>query len=110
MSWDLVTGLLLAAGVLLGVGYAVKELAGEAIVRFFSEHTAGTSEDPNKRLIGQTGEVVEAADDGTLRVRVGIERWRARPADGAGPLAAGTEVRVARVEGTLLLVEPVAHA
>ncbi len=102
---DLLTGLLLAAAVLLGVGYAVKELAGGSITAFFSEHTARTSEDPNKRLIGEVGEVVDAGADGEMKVRVGIERWHARLADD-GTLPVGTQVRVAAVDGALLRVEP----
>lgn len=107
MSLDLLTGLLLTAVLLLGIGYVVKELAGDALAGFFSAHTAPESEDPNKRLIGEVGEVVGAGADGGMRVRVGIERWHARLESGGDEdtLPVGTEVRVAGVEGSALRVE-----
>lgn len=105
MDMDLLTGLLLTAVVVLGIGYAVRELAGDTLKRFVAEHTAQTSEDPNKRLIGARGEVVGAGSDNTLKVRVGIERWDARLEPEPGPLPAGTEVRIAGVEGLTLRVE-----
>lgn len=56
------------------------------------------------RLVGQTALVVESIEDGDGRVRVGDGEWLAR-----GPnLAAGTKVRIAEVDGTVLIVEPLA--
>lgn len=108
MNLDLLTGLLLTGAVLLGVGYAVRELAGDALMSFFSEHTAPTAEDPHKRLIGEHGEVVGTSADGMMRVRIGIERWNARLEPEDGTLPAGTEVRVAGVDGLTLRVEQLA--
>lgn len=103
---DLLTGLLLVGALLFAAGYVIRELAGDTLARFFSEHTAQGSEDPNKRLIGQVGEVVDGGGDGELRVRIGIERWHARLASDDGTLPVGTEVRVAAVDGPILHVEP----
>ena len=53
-------------------------------------------------MVGQTGEVETAIIDGEGRVRIGDGGWPAR-----GPaLAAGARVRVAAVEGGVVLVEP----
>ena len=53
-------------------------------------------------LVGQTGEVREAVD-GTGMVFVAGELWRARS---AGKIPAGSRVRVLRVDGLMLEVEP----
>lgn len=103
---DLLTGLVLTGALLFGAGYVIRELAGDSLKTFFAEHTARTSEDPNNRLIGELGEVVDSSDDGSLRVRIGIERWTARAADDGAELPVGTEVRVAGVDGLVLSVEP----
>lgn len=59
------------------------------------------------RLIGKTGVVVEeiAAHHPRGTVRVEREEWRA-DAPGHEPLEVGMSVRVVRVEGTHLVVEP----
>lgn len=108
MNLDLLTGLLLTGAVLLGIGYAVRELAGDALMSFFSEHTSRTADDPHKRLIGEHGEVLGPSSEGTIRVRIGIERWNARVEAEDGTLPAGTAVRVAGVDGLTLRVEPLA--
>ena len=52
--------------------------------------------------------VAETAIDGEEGwVRVGPERWRARTAPGAGPIAAGAAVRVRGLRGHVLEVEAV---
>lgn len=57
------------------------------------------------RLIGETVVVTQAIAQGEGRVRVGDGEWLAR-----GPDAAiGERVRVAGLEGTALLVEPLEH-
>lgn len=101
---DLLTGLVLTGALLFAIGYVVRELAGDSLASFFSEHTARTSEDPNKRLIGEVGEIVATGTDGGMRVRVGIERWHAQPAADEGTLPVGTKVRIAGVDGTTLHV------
>jgi len=55
--------------------------------------------------IGERGVADTAvADEGW--VWIGPERWRARRAPGAGPIAAGAPVRVVRLRGHELEVEP----
>jgi membrane protein implicated in regulation of membrane protease activity len=55
--------------------------------------------------IGERG-VAETAVDTEGWVRVGPERWRARRAPGAGAIAPGAPVRVVRLRGHELEVEP----
>jgi membrane protein implicated in regulation of membrane protease activity len=55
--------------------------------------------------IGEHG-VAETAIDGEGWVRVGPERWRARLAPGAAPIPPGAPVRVVRLVGHELEVEP----
>jgi len=50
--------------------------------------------------------VADTAIEGEGWVRVGPERWRARRAPGAAPIAAGAPVRVVRLCGHELEVEP----
>lgn len=72
-----------------------------------------THEPPMKvagdRLLGKFGVVIEALEEhsGVGRVRVEREEWRA-DAPGYEPLAAGTRVEVVAVEGTHLIVRPLA--
>ncbi|HZF41813.1 MAG TPA: NfeD family protein [Sphingomonadaceae bacterium] len=53
------------------------------------------------QLIGTVVTVVEAANDGRLRVKVGDGIWSAR-----GQSAAGEQVRIIGYEGQTLIVEP----
>jgi membrane protein implicated in regulation of membrane protease activity len=70
-----------------------------------------THEPPEKvgvdRLIGKEGVVTEMieSDDGTGRVRIEREEWRADSAE-SQTLAVGTHVVVERVSGTHLIVRP----
>jgi membrane protein implicated in regulation of membrane protease activity len=68
----------------------------------------------NAHLIGMTGEVVRQTGDGErpLTIRLGSERWPARPAgsdvqtaDGDLP-AVGSRVVVTAVAGPVVLIEP----
>ena len=61
----------------------------------------------SEAMPGELAEVVEpvGADHGTVRLRG--ESWRARS---TRPISVGERVRVARVEGLTLTVEPVAGA
>jgi membrane protein implicated in regulation of membrane protease activity len=52
--------------------------------------------------------VADTAIDGEGWVRIGPERWRARLAPGAAPIAAGAPVRVVALRGHELEVEPTA--
>jgi membrane-bound serine protease (ClpP class) len=55
-----------------------------------------------EHMIGDTGQVIDW-DGGTGRVRVQGEIWRARAAE---PLNPGRQVRVERIEGLTLVVQP----
>ena len=61
----------------------------------------GSINDPGRRLVGRTVEVVAAVDDHGGRVRVGDSEWSAR----GGPASPGDRVRVASVDGNCLIVE-----
>ena len=60
----------------------------------------------NDRLTGALGIAREALDP-TGYIMVGSELWRAEVAVGAESVSAGTEVRVVKIRGLTLLVEPV---
>lgn len=62
----------------------------------------GAINDPGRRLLGRSVEVVTAVDEHGGRVRVGDSEWTAR----GGPAAPGERVRVTAVEGNCLIVEP----
>lgn len=64
----------------------------------------GRSEVGAEGMIGRTGRVRAPCAPGGL-VRVGGELWRAESIDGS-PLLAGEQVRVRRLNGLVLLVEP----
>lgn len=105
MNPDLISGLVLAAVALLGLGYLLKEIFGDSIRAFIAEHRAEPPGGANTHLIGATGRVVDSGDGG-LRVRVGMERWSARPAGSESrTLPVGTEVEVRAVDGRVLEVE-----
>jgi len=61
----------------------------------------GSVNDPARRLLGRSVEVVSPVDEHGGRVRVGDSEWSAR----GGPAAPGDRVRVASVEGNCLIVE-----
>ena len=57
--------------------------------------------DPARRLVGRSVEVVAAVDHYGGRVRLGDSEWSAR----GGPASPGDHVRVTSVEGNCLIVE-----
>jgi membrane protein implicated in regulation of membrane protease activity len=57
--------------------------------------------EPARRLVGRSVEVVAAVDEHGGRVRVGDGEWSAR----GGPAAPGDRVRITSVEGNCLIVE-----
>jgi membrane protein implicated in regulation of membrane protease activity len=60
----------------------------------------------SRRLIGKGGTVLESIEPGHLGlVRVEREEWRAESADGSA-LTVGTNITVAQVEGTRVIVTP----
>ncbi|MFI5214974.1 MAG: NfeD family protein [Candidatus Limnocylindria bacterium] len=97
--WDL--SLPLAALVL--ALWVVKDLALFPVLRIAYEPAGGSGGAEN--LIGAVG-TVSAALDPEGWVRIGAERWRARVASEQAPLPVGAMVRVTKVEGLLLRVEP----
>ena len=97
--WDLSTGL---AAFVLAL-WVVKDLALFPVLRIAYEPAGGSGGAEN--LIGAIG-TVSAALDPEGWVRIGAERWRARLALDQAPVPAGARVRVTRVDGLLLRVEP----
>jgi membrane-bound serine protease (ClpP class) len=55
-------------------------------------------------ILGRAGVALASGLDPTGVVRVDAEEWRA--VSGAGPIAGGTRVRVVRIDGLVLTVEP----
>ena len=105
MSADFISGLLLVAVLLTGAAYVVKTLYWDSITAFVAERRAAPPRGTNDHLVGQRGRVVDdGARDGTMRVRVGMESWRARDIEGRASLPVGTEVDVAAVRGGVLEV------
>jgi len=107
MSLDFLSGLLLAAVVVFGLGLILKEWFGARLPTFGPrERRAEPPAGANAHLIGAIGRVVEAGGaSGEMRVRIGMERWSARlraPAD--APLPVGTEVEVKAVDGLVVEV------
>ena len=64
----------------------------------------GSINDPARRLVGRSVEVVTAVDDHGGRVRVGDSEWSAR----GGPAAPGDRVHVISVEVNCMIVESTA--
>jgi inner membrane protein len=58
--------------------------------------------DPGRRLVGKTANVVADIDAHGGRVRLGDSEWTAR----GGPAAAGERVRIVSVDSNCLIVEP----
>ena len=97
LSWQ-------AATLVFLVLSAASVLAGRALTRRPGEEAAGGAP-LNRRgqaLVGQVFRLEGALAGGEGRVRVGDSTWRVTGPD----LAAGTLVRVLRVDGTTLVVEP----
>lgn len=105
MSADFLSGLVLVAVVLGGAAYLVKAFFWESIVELVSARRAAPPPGANDHLVGARGRVVDdGSRDGSVRVRVGMESWRARAKDGRTTLPLGTEVDVAAVDGSVLEV------
>ena len=109
MSLDFLSGLLLALVAIFAIAYVVKEWFGLELPKLSAER-APQDTDPtagvNAHLIGAIGRVVEAAGEtGEMRVKIGMERWRARLRAPAGaPPPVGTEIEVTAVDGLVLEV------
>ena len=76
------------------------------VVRRVVPRVADTSRDQNQAIIGEVAVVQERIDPGGLgRAELRGTAWTARNVSGA-PLAAGSRVRVRRIDGLMLDVEP----
>lgn len=107
---DQLSGLLLVATVLVMLYFVLRELPWRRLSALTSKLAADDAKPVNEHLIGAVGTVVQPVHgEGTMamKVRIGLERWNARPTSSAAAmLTAGTEVRVTAVNGTVLEVEP----
>jgi membrane-bound serine protease (ClpP class) len=99
--WDLSTPLAMLVLAL----WVVKDLALFPVLRIAYEPVGGSG--GAESLIGAIG-TVSADLDPEGWVRIGAERWRARVARDHAPVPAGAAVRVMKVDGLLLGVEPAA--
>lgn len=102
--FTLLFGLGTAAQLALFALYAV--LAVMVGRRFYAnrayDHDHARLNDPAGRLIGKVVTVVSDIGDNQGRVRVGDGEWSAR----GGPAVAGETVKITRVDGNCLVVEP----
>ena len=104
---EFVSGLLLAAVVLVTIGLFVRELVGDRLVAGFRFRQERPSKAVNEHLVGATGIVIEHSgdDEAPLKIRIGIERWNARTANNSDNAPeVGTEVVVTAVVGLVLTV------
>ena len=97
-------GLLTQLVVFLAVSAAALALTRPLVRRLSAAKAVPTNAD---RVLGQTAKVTEAIDNDDARGAVYADgkTWTARSADG-NPIPAGVRVRVLRMEGVTLLVEP----
>ncbi|MGI9257985.1 MAG: NfeD family protein [Gammaproteobacteria bacterium] len=105
---DLLSGLLLL-GVIIGIiAIVARELFDERISGLSAVYSRESSNPIEKGLVGSVGKVIEVPTEGgaTLRVKVGMEIWRARlRSDDDADLSVGSDVRVAAADGMILDVE-----
>lgn len=106
MSFDFLSGLLLATVVVFALVYVAKEWFGLVVGTSVTERRAAPPRGVNAHLIGATGRIVDTREEtGEMRVRIGIERWSARlPLPAGAILPIGTEVEVKAVDGFVLEV------
>ena len=98
------TALTETGGWILFAFWVAKDLALYPWVRVGYEARPGST--GADALCGATGIALTAlAPAAAGQVRIGPERWNARLADGAGPLAEGDPVRVVALRDLTLLVE-----
>ena len=101
-----ITGGGVSLGAALGVALPFAVIA-IVLMRFVLRTRAWKSATGREELVGEEGEVTEPADTGGIvLVRVHGELWRAALGAG-GTLPKGTRVRVKKVDGLTLQVEPV---
>ena len=111
---DLLSGILLAAVTLFAVGFLIKETIGDKLVAMLKERPERTPPKAvNEYLIGSAGTIVEntGGDDAPMKVKIGIERWNAKPASADNDsLQVGTEIEVTAIDGLVLIVTARAEA
>lgn len=118
MVLDLLSGLLLTVVVIGAIAYVVREMlsdrapdlgkAKQGLADAVSKYAGGDAKPVNEHLIGSTGQVVALTGDADrpMSVRLGLELWPARLREaGASPLPVGASVRVASVEGPMVVVD-----
>jgi len=117
MNLDFLSGLLLATVTLAVVIFLIREVVSvrgsdqkkteQSSVDGFGKFLGREAKPVNDHLIGSIGKVIAESSDSTrpIRVRLGAELWPARPdsADQA-QLSVGTDVKVAAVDGPILVV------
>ena len=106
---DFLSGLLLAAVVLVILGLFMRELVADRLATGFKSRRERPAKAVNEYLVGTTGTVVDHAGDenAPLKVRIGIERWNAKTGtDSDSAPEVGTEVEVTAVDGLVLTVVP----
>lgn len=119
MNLDFLSGLLLATAGLAVVVLLIKELVSEGAPgqkrarRYLAEVSTrllgGKARPINDHLLGSLGTVIAHSSDGArpLRVRLGSELWPARLGSSEeGRLPIGSAVKVAAVDGAVLVVVP----
>ena len=118
MSLNFLSGFLLIAVVLAIVIFVVKETIGSGVstdkklrskLFRFQQRVSGREAEPvNNHLVGSTGKVTSHSESVArpMMVRVHPELWPARQRSAAdAPLPIGTVVKVAAVDGPVLVVE-----
>jgi len=116
MTLNFLSGLLLTTAVLAIAAYVIKEMVVDRlgdvknIRTYFSgileRYLRSEAKPVNDHLIGSIGKVVAHSDDSArpMKVRLGMELWPAR-LNSTGQLGVDTVVKVAAVDGPVLVVE-----
>ena len=108
MSADFISGLLLFGVLLFGAGYVIKEffwdsLSGALAKRREAAPAPAPPRQPNDHLVGAIGKIVDdGTSSGMMRVRVGMETWRARSLVEGASFPVGTQVEIKAVDGRVL--------
>src|SRR5690606_35953827 len=80
-----------------------KDFLWESLSGLLTRHRPPPPAQPNDPLIGAAARVVDdGSTSGMMRVRVGMETWRARTAAPSRPLPGGTDVEIRAADGPVL--------
>jgi membrane protein implicated in regulation of membrane protease activity len=109
---DLLSGLLLTGIVLWIMTIVIRELFDESISAGLARYFRSAPHPVEDALVGSIGNIIEVSGDGdsALRIRIGVEIWKARLQSSDGMPSVGAEVRVTAVDGTVLHVEAYSSA